>query len=47
VDPKTVIAWARALNPAPRLIVLPGVGHFFHGHLQELRKAVSDAIGSD
>jgi alpha/beta superfamily hydrolase len=47
VDPKSVIAWARALNPAPRLIVLPGVGHFFHGHLQELRKAVSDAIGSD
>jgi uncharacterized protein len=47
VDPKAVIAWARALNPAPRLIVLPGVGHFFHGRLQELRKAVSDALGSD
>jgi uncharacterized protein len=47
VDPTAVIAWARTLNPAPRLIVLPGVGHFFHGHLQELRKAVSDAIGSD
>jgi alpha/beta superfamily hydrolase len=47
VDPKAVIAWARALNPAPRLIVLPGVGHFFHGHLQELRDAVNGAIRSD
>jgi uncharacterized protein len=47
VDPEAVLAWAATLRPAPRLIVLPGVGHFFHGHLQELRKAVSDAIGSD
>jgi alpha/beta superfamily hydrolase len=47
VDPKAVIAWAESLNPAPRLLVLPGVGHFFHGHLQELRDAVSGAIRSD
>ncbi|HMD27447.1 MAG TPA: alpha/beta fold hydrolase [Steroidobacteraceae bacterium] len=47
VNPKTVIAWAAGLNPAPRLVVLPGVGHFFHGHLQELRNAVNSAIRSD
>jgi alpha/beta superfamily hydrolase len=47
VDPKAVIAWAESLNPAPRLLVLPGVSHFFHGHLQELRDAVSRAIRSD
>jgi alpha/beta superfamily hydrolase len=40
VDPKQVAAWARSFNPAPRLVVLPGVGHFFHGRLQELHDAV-------
>jgi alpha/beta superfamily hydrolase len=44
VDPQAVIAWASALTPAPRLRVLPGVGHFFHGRLHELRDAVIDAI---
>jgi alpha/beta superfamily hydrolase len=46
VDPNKVLAWARSLEPAPRLAVLPGVGHFFHGHLRELRDAVIDAIRS-
>jgi alpha/beta superfamily hydrolase len=44
VDPKAVITWASALSPAPRLVVLPGVGHFFHGRLRDLRDAVIDAI---
>ena len=44
VDPKAVIAWASALSPAPRVTVLPGVGHFFHGRLRELRDAVIVAI---
>jgi uncharacterized protein len=44
VDPQAVIAWASALSPAPRLIVIPGVGHFFHGRLHDLRSAVIDAI---
>ncbi len=47
VDPNAVIAWAEGLDPKPRLIVLPGVGHFFHGRLQELREAVSGALRSD
>ena len=34
------------LDPKPRLIVLPGVGHFFHGRLNVLRDAVIDAIRS-
>jgi uncharacterized protein len=46
VNPNKVLAWAASLNPAPRLVVLPGVGHFFHGHLRELRDAVLDAIRS-
>jgi alpha/beta superfamily hydrolase len=44
VEPQAVVAWASALIPAPRLILLPGVGHFFHGRLHELRDAVVDAI---
>jgi alpha/beta superfamily hydrolase len=46
VDPAAVAGWVNALNPKPRLVLLPGVGHFFHGHLQELRDAVGDAIRS-
>jgi uncharacterized protein len=46
VDPTAVIAWVNGLHPKPRLVVLPGVGHFFHGRLQELRDAVIDAIRS-
>jgi uncharacterized protein len=44
VDPQALVAWASALSPTPRLIVLPGVGHFFHGRLHDLRSAVIDAI---
>ncbi len=46
VDPQALIAWASALSPAPILRVLPGVGHFFHGRLHELRDAVIEAIRS-
>jgi uncharacterized protein len=46
VDPAGVINWAAGLEPKPRLVVLPGVGHFFHGRLHELRDAVIDAIRS-
>jgi alpha/beta superfamily hydrolase len=40
IPPQEVIAWARALKPAPDLVVLEGVGHFFHGRLNELRAAI-------
>jgi alpha/beta superfamily hydrolase len=46
VDPAAIIAWVNGLDPKPRLVVLPGVGHFFHGRLRELRDAVIDAIRS-
>ncbi len=35
-----VLAWARALVPAPAITVLPDTGHFFHGRINELRAAV-------
>jgi uncharacterized protein len=46
VDPVAVSGWVNTLNPKPRLLVLPGVGHFFHGRLHDLRDAVNDAIRS-
>jgi uncharacterized protein len=40
--------WVAALQPEPRLIVMPEVGHFFHGHLVDLRSVLvnelSDAV---
>jgi len=44
VDPKSVISWVNGLRPQPQLMVMPGVGHFFHGRLPELRAAVVEAI---
>jgi alpha/beta superfamily hydrolase len=44
VDAQSVIAWVGGLSPPPRLVVMPGAGHFFHGRLQELREAVTGAV---
>lgn len=39
-----VVAWVDSLVPAPALVVLPGVDHFFHGHLTELRRVLTDHL---
>ena len=44
VPPQEVLDWARRFAPPPRLAVLPGAGHFFHGRLNELREAVAGAF---
>ena len=44
VPAEAVIAWARTLTPAPRLTVLPGAGHFFHGRINELRDTVLEFL---
>jgi alpha/beta superfamily hydrolase len=46
VDAAAVSALAEATRPRPSLVMLPGVGHFFHGHLHELRDAVIAEIRS-
>ncbi len=46
VDAESVRTWAQSALPRASLVLLPGVGHFFHGHLQELRAAVIGAIRS-
>jgi alpha/beta superfamily hydrolase len=35
-----VVGWARALQPAARIVMLEGASHFFHGRLRELQDAV-------
>lgn len=46
VEARKVRAWALAGGPNVELRMLPGVGHFFHGRLHELRDAVTAAIQS-
>jgi alpha/beta superfamily hydrolase len=36
--------WVAGLSPAPPLATVTGAGHFFHGHLAELRQAVQAAV---
>jgi alpha/beta superfamily hydrolase len=40
IDAAEVLAIARGLVPPPEIVVMPGVGHYFHGRLGELREAV-------
>ena len=41
VNHAEVIEWASKLPQPPQITLLPGVEHFFHGKLNELRDAVS------
>jgi alpha/beta superfamily hydrolase len=47
VDAGQVRAWVRALQGAVQLRVLPGVDHFFHGHLGALSEAVLAHAGGE
>lgn len=40
IDAQEVVGWARRLQPAPEIAVLVGVGHFFHGSLNQLRDTI-------
>jgi hypothetical protein len=42
-----VVEWSRALPEPPKLVLLDGVGHFFHGKLGALADAVTDFFGAD
>jgi alpha/beta superfamily hydrolase len=42
-----VLEWSRALPAPPKLVLLPGVGHFFHGSLAALTKAVTETFGPE
>jgi alpha/beta superfamily hydrolase len=38
VDPQLAEQWSALLEPPPQVVLLPGVGHFFHGKLNELQQ---------
>jgi uncharacterized protein len=40
IQSQEVFAWVDRLSPQPKLIRMPGVGHFFHGKLIELRDSI-------
>jgi alpha/beta superfamily hydrolase len=40
VSCEELIEWVNGLEPGPELVVLPDVGHFFHGNLTLLRETV-------
>ena len=40
VNHHEVLEWASHLSHPPQIALLPGVGHFFHGRLHELRDAI-------
>ena len=41
VNAQEVVEWAKPLANQPSIVLLPGVEHFFHGKLNELRDAVT------
>jgi alpha/beta superfamily hydrolase len=47
VPPGPVVEWARGLASPPKVVLLPGVGHFFHGSLAALNDAVSEMFGPE
>lgn len=47
VDAEEIRAWAAKLEPAPELALLPGVEHYFHGRLNELRAVVLNWVRRD
>lgn len=44
VDPAEVHEWAKRQEPAPRVLDLPESGHFFHGHLVQLREGLVEIL---
>jgi alpha/beta superfamily hydrolase len=40
VASQAVRDWVDSLDPAPELALLPGVDHFFHGHIGLLREII-------
>ena len=47
VPVEPVLEWARGLASPPNVVLLPGVGHFFHGSLAALNDAVSEMFGPE
>lgn len=44
VPAESVKTWAGSVSPQPALRLFPGVGHYFHGRLNDLRSSVQEAL---
>jgi len=44
VPVEAVRDWLSGIAPQPQTLFLPGVSHFFHGHLAELKSALRDFV---
>jgi alpha/beta superfamily hydrolase len=47
VSPTAVQNWLQSLQYPPKVVWLPGVGHFFHGALNALRDQVVEFLRAD
>jgi alpha/beta superfamily hydrolase len=47
VPPGPVLDWVATLAVRPHVVLLPGVGHFFHGQLPALSRAITELFGAD
>lgn len=47
VPAEQVFAWVKTLKTKPQLIRMPGVSHFFHGSLVQLRQQLSTVLSQD
>ena len=47
VPAEPVVAWSATLAMPPRLVLLDGVGHFFHGRLGTLGDSVTEFFAAD
>lgn len=45
VPAEEVQGWCWQLSPPPEVRMFPGVGHYFHGKLNELRATVQEVLG--
>jgi alpha/beta superfamily hydrolase len=45
VPVQAVLDWTEQMQPPPRLVMLQGVGHFFHGRLHDLRQVLIERLG--
>lgn len=44
VPSEQVFTWAQQQQPAPEIIRMPGLGHFFHGHLNRLHDSLLERL---
>jgi hypothetical protein len=45
VDAGAVAQWCRTFEPQPRLVMLEGADHFFHGRLTDLKRVTGEFFG--